>query len=82
MTTALDAATVQIGYLCRERLHGTLLAECNKLRTKRGDDPGILFWRGFALGFQVRPLTFPPLLPARHILGNVSCRRLNQGETV
>jgi hypothetical protein len=54
MANALDVAYVHIGYLCRERMYGTLLAECNKLRTKRGDDPAIVFWRGFALGFQAR----------------------------
>mmetsp|Transcript_27274 Transcript_27274/g.32234 ORF Transcript_27274/g.32234 Transcript_27274/m.32234 type:complete len:1320 (+) Transcript_27274:65-4024(+) len=50
----MASSDVLIQFLCREKLFGALFAECNKLRQKRGDDPFVLFWRSFALGFQGR----------------------------
>jgi hypothetical protein len=55
--SSVAASDVLIQYLCREKLYGALVAECNKLRQKRGDDANILFWRSFALGFQVDETT-------------------------
>jgi hypothetical protein len=52
MQQQLEAAGIQ--HLLREGLYGTLSAECNRLRQRRGDDAALLLWRGCALGFQVR----------------------------
>lgn len=57
MQQQLEALTIQ--HLCREGLYGTLSAECNRLRQRRGDDAALLLWRGCALGFQVQPLVTP-----------------------
>jgi len=57
MQQQLEAASIQ--HLLREGLYGTLSAECNRLRQRRGDDAALLLWRGCALGLQVREVEDP-----------------------
>ena len=51
---AADRQHIYLSYLCREQLFGTLVAEANKVRSKRGDDPALIFWRALGYGYVVR----------------------------